>query len=91
MKVIYRTHAVHRMFQRSISPETVKKVLDKGEIIENYPEDLPYPSRLMLAWDGARPVHVVAAENKAEDETIVITAYEPDARQWENDFKRRKK
>jgi len=35
-------------------------------------------------------MHVVIAQNETENETIVITVYEPDPLKWESDFKRRK-
>jgi hypothetical protein len=42
------------MFQRGISMEGVKLALTTGEIIEEYPDDKPYPSRLVLGWCGGR-------------------------------------
>jgi hypothetical protein len=78
------------MFQRSISPEDVRHVLEAGEAIEEYPDDTPYPSRLMLGWIGSRPLHVVAADDLEDEQTIVITAYEPDPRLWHADFRARK-
>jgi hypothetical protein len=33
---------------------------------------------------------VVVADNKSEDEFIVITVYEPDPALWSEDFRRRK-
>jgi hypothetical protein len=60
-------------------------------VIEDYKDDIPYPSQLILGWCGPRPIHVVAANNPDAQETIIITAYEPDSTQWEPDFKRRKK
>jgi hypothetical protein len=89
MKITYRTHALVRMFQRRIQAEDVRAVLTGGETIEDYPEDFPYPSRLVLGWRGQRPLHVVAAYNAAENDTIVITIYEPDPAQWSADFRRR--
>lgn len=89
--IIFRTHALQRMFKRGITHEEIYEVLEKGEIIEAYPADLPYPSRLIFGWSGSRPLHVVVAENVLEFETIIITAYEPDSQKWEKDFKRRKK
>jgi len=77
------------MFERGISVEEVRSVLEHGETIENYPEDVPYPSRLMLGWSGSRPIHVVVAENVDANERIVITAYVPDPLQWEGNFKKR--
>ena len=43
----------------------------------------------MLGWDSERPLHVVAADND-DEETIIITAYEPDPMIWESDFKKKK-
>ena len=89
-KLIFRVHAVQRMFQRRISVEDVRHVLDTGEVIEEYPDDIPYPSRLILGERNQRPLHVVAAENTLNQETIVVTVYEPDPDQWEPGFRRRK-
>ena len=54
--------------------------------MEDYPNDTPYPSRLVLGWSGRRPIHVVVADNVDSGENIVITAYEPDSSEWEPDF-----
>lgn len=51
---------------------------------------MPYPSQLMLGWVGIRPIHVVVADNPEANEAIIITAYEPNSREWEPGFKRRK-
>jgi hypothetical protein len=90
-RLIFRVHAIHRMFQRRISVDDVHHVLVTGEVIDDYPHDIPYPSRLVLGWCGPRPIHVVAADNVKAKETIVITVYEPDLSQWEAGFKRRKR
>jgi len=86
--LIFRVHAIQRMAQRAISVEDVRRVLDTGEVIEDYPGDHPYPSALVLGWIGGRAMHVVAATSPSEK--IVITVYEPDPARWEPDFKRRK-
>lgn len=88
--LIFRVHAIRRMFQRRISKDDVRQILETGETIETYPHDTPYPSQLVLGWRNVRPLHVVAAENAESGETIVITAYEPDSEEWELGFKRRK-
>ena len=90
MKVIYRVHAVSCIFERSITEADVRKTLSDGEEIAAYPDDLPYPSRLLLGWRGDRPLHVVLAYNPQDDEHIVITVYEPDPAQWDIGFRRRK-
>jgi hypothetical protein len=78
------------MYERRISEEDVRHVVATGEVINEYPDDTPYPSRLLLGWCGNRPIHVVIAENTQAQEGIVITAYEPDPSKWEADFRRRK-
>lgn len=89
--IIFRIHAVQRMFERCFSEEGIRYVLDTGETIENYPDDIPYPSRLILGRRGLRPVHIVVVDNNEDNEIILITVYEPDSRQWKVDFRRRKK
>ncbi|HVA88349.1 MAG TPA: DUF4258 domain-containing protein [Chloroflexota bacterium] len=88
-RLVFRLHAIQRMFERQISVEDVRQVLSSGETIRDYPDDTPYPSRLMLGWRGTRPLHVVAATDAAGGETIIVTVYEPDPAQWEADFRRK--
>jgi len=90
-RVAFRVHALQRMFERGISEAEVRAVLEGGETIEHYPDDVPYPSRLVLGRKGARVLHVVVAEAHAEDLTIVITVYEPDIDLWEPGFRRRRR
>jgi len=79
------------MFEREITKEDVRQVLVTGRTIETYPDDKPYPSRLVLGWSSSRPIHVVVADDLAQHETIVITVYEPDPARWEPGFERRRR
>jgi hypothetical protein len=88
LPLIYRVHALQRMVERGIGEEDVVRVITDGKEIESYPEDKPYPSRLLLGWAEHRPIHVVAATG--EHEIIIITVYQPDPSQWEPGFERRK-
>ena len=87
----FRVHAIRRMFERGITGGDVRNVITAGSVIEDYPDDEPYPSRLILGWVGERPIHVVMAENRADGEFIVVTAYIPDPEQWDEKFTRRKR
>jgi Domain of unknown function (DUF4258) len=49
-RLVFRAHALRRMFERRISVDDVRDVVTKGETIEEYPYDTPYSSRLMLWW-----------------------------------------
>lgn len=88
-RLIFRVHAVRRMFERRITEHDVRAAMANGETIEDYPNDTPYPSRLMLAWSGPRPLHVVAADIPEANTTVIITVYEPDPDLWEPGFRRR--
>jgi hypothetical protein len=77
------------MFERGITVEDVRSVVADGEVIQRYPDDKPYPSRLVLGWRGSRPIHVVVAEDSDAGILIVVTAYEPDAVHWDDAFKRK--
>jgi len=90
-RLVFRLHAVQRMFQRHVTVDEVRNALEIGEALEAYPEDQPYPSHLVLGWSGSRPLHIVAAHNPADDETIVITVYEPDPFLWDASFRRRRR
>jgi len=86
----FRLHAVERMFQRGIAVADVRQVIQTGKVIEDYPEDTPYPSCLISGHVREQPLHVVVAMDRASNRAIVVTVYEPDPGQWEPGFERRK-
>ena len=89
-QIIFRVHAIQRMFERRIFVENVWQALHSGELIEDYSDDMPHPGGLILGKHGKRPIHVVMAENPKENELVVITVYEPDPSQWKSGFRNRK-
>ncbi|MBI2370781.1 MAG: DUF4258 domain-containing protein [Deltaproteobacteria bacterium] len=77
--------------QGVILVDEVMAALDRGEIIEEYPEDTPYPSCLVLGWTAeGRPLHIVCAPVPREHRLIIVTTYQPDPARWDREFKRRK-
>ena len=90
MKLVFRLHAIQRMFERNIAVDGVATVFREGYAIEDYPADYLYKSALWLGIERGRPLHVVAADSPAGDERIIITAYEPDAALWTSDWTTRK-
>ena len=88
--IIFRIHTVQRMFERRISMEAVRQVLQSGEMIEDYSQDMPDPGWLLSATGGRRPLHVVVGESMKEGELVVITVYEPERRRWKAGFRDRK-
>lgn len=89
--VQFSRHAIERMFQRAIPPSVIAHVIANGEIIEPYPDDIPYPSLLLLGFQEEQPVHVVVAQEPGSGLCHVITVYYPDSAIWENNFKTRRK
>jgi hypothetical protein len=88
-QVIFSRHAVERLFQRGISPETISDLLLSGEVIARYPEDKPYPSVLLLGFAQLQPVHAVVARDPASGACYLVTVYRPDPLLWGPDFKTR--
>lgn len=78
------------MFKRSISADDVEAAIIHGEIIKSYPEDLPFPSQLILYVTGAnRPLHIVVSQDFQSGTCYIITAYEPDIDLWTSDFRKK--
>ena len=89
-KLLYRVHAVPRMFERRVSVEKVAAALQSGETIEDYSGEMPEPSRLILGFQGKRPFHLVVSEDPETNQITIITVYVPDPDKWHKDFKSRR-
>ena len=63
-----------------------------GAIIEDYPDDKPYPSCLIYGQTfSGDPVHSVWAFNDENQWAVLITVYRPDPDRWINFRVRREK
>lgn len=82
-------HAAKRLEQRGIFLKDVISCIMNGEIIEQYPDDYPYPSCLILGLNvDEKFLHVVIGFHSPD--LFLITAYFPAFDKWESDFKTRK-
>jgi hypothetical protein len=88
-RALYWTnHADRRLAERDIRRDDILNVLMTGEIIEQYKDDQPYPSCLVLGITAAaKPVHVVCGTDGLV--LLVITAYYPNLEKWSADYKTR--
>ena len=86
----WHQHALVRCLERGISRERAILAVLYGEVIEQYLDDRPYPSCLILQVDG-EPLHVVAAVDPHAEVAHIITVYQPDLERFEMDLKTRKK
>jgi hypothetical protein len=85
----WTNHIFVRLLQRGISMDDVESCLESGEIIEQYPDDYPYPSCLVLGLTvNKKHLHIVCGVG--DGELWLITAYYPDLNEWSDDFKARK-
>ena len=89
-QLLFRVHAVQRMFERNVSVRNVALALQSGEIVEDYSSEMPEPSRLVLGFQGKRPFHLVTSENVERNETTIITVYLPEPQKWTKDFRNRR-
>jgi hypothetical protein len=84
---VISNHARTRMFQRNVSTDEIKGMILGGEVIENYPDDEPCPSVLLLGFLKDVPYHVAVAE--CLDHVRIITVYKPEEDKWIDYRKRR--
>lgn len=79
-KIAVTKHARIRLEERGIRMDDIVRAINNGEIIKEYADDKPLPSCLILGK---------SVEDKPQY-IYLITAYFPDSKQWEEDFKTRK-
>lgn len=88
-KLRWTNHIFVRLVQRNISMNDITNAIMSGEIIEQYPDDYPYPSCLILGITvGGKKIHIVCGTNDIE--LWLITAYYPDKDKWSEDYRSRK-
>ena len=81
-RLVFRVHAIQRMFQRQISEDDVKHVLVTGQVIEDYPDDLRGPSCLIFGPTLTdRPLHIHCS-HPSHPLVKIITLYEPNPNLW---------
>lgn len=87
--VIASEHASERFRQRNIKARDIKQAVLNGEIIEQYPDDYPFPSCLILGKTANEQyIHIVMSDEGSMSR--IITAYHPDKNKWSDDFRTRK-
>ena len=88
-KIEWTLHVAKRLLQRGISAHDVESAMHNGSIIEDYPEDYPFPSCLIMGKTIKDNIlHIVCAIG--DDKLWIITAYEPNLEEWETDYRTRK-
>lgn len=88
-KVFMTQHSSERCRMRGIKKKELFHAVISGEIIEQYPEDYPFPSCLIFGYtEDNRIIHVVMSDEG--NSSRIITVYYPSDSKWESDYKTRK-
>lgn len=89
-RVYWTYHVNMRLAGRNISRDELFEATESYEIIESYPDDKYLPSYLVWATSGGGPFHVLFGADVDGDNVRIVTAYRPNADEWESDLKSRK-
>lgn len=87
--IVISEHAKNRCRERNIKQKDIKHCIMSGEIIEQYPDDFPFPSCLVFGYTtDNRIIHVVISSEGESGR--IITAYIPNTAKFKDDLKTRK-
>lgn len=76
-------HADEEAVEDKLTYEEIYYSVMHGEIIENYPDDRPYPSCLVMGKNfSGDAIHSVWAYNPENRWAVLITVYRPDPDRW---------
>lgn len=89
-RLFWTYHVNMRLAGRFIPRESILAAVDTLELVEAYPDDKYLPSYLLLGRAGADAFHAVFAVDVEGDNVRVVTAYRPDAGEWQDDLKTRR-
>ncbi|MBI5153976.1 DUF4258 domain-containing protein [Candidatus Poribacteria bacterium] len=84
--VLWTYHVNMRLARRLIQRESILGTAESLELVEAYPDDKYLPSYLVLGRAGLDAIHVLVAVDLEGDNVRVVTAYRPDASEWESDM-----
>lgn len=89
-RVLWTYHVNLRLTGRFIPRESIIAAKGTFEVVEPYPRDKYLPSYLVLGQASGDAFHVLFAVDVEGDNVRVVTAYRPDATEWEDDMKTRR-
>ena len=89
-RILWTYHVNMRLAGRFIPREAILAAVDTYELVEAYPDDKCLPSYLLLGRQGSEAFHMLCAADVEGDNIRVVTAYRPDAGEWQADLKTRR-
>jgi hypothetical protein len=91
LRAFIEDHVNMRLAGRFIPRQTILDAVETYKVIEEYPDDKYLPSYLLLGQCGGDAFHALFAADVDRDTVRVVTAYRPDAEEWEPDLKTRRR
>jgi hypothetical protein len=92
-KVFWSRHAITEMVADDLDRRQIERALQTCEVIEDYPTlRRPLPDCLVLGWlTSSKPLHAVVAVDIEQDRLFIVTVYLPNNKEWQNDWRTRKR
>lgn len=90
-RILWSYHVNMRLAGRFIRRASVLEALGSPEVVEAYPDDKYLPSYLVLGSADDESFHVLVAVDVEGDNIRIVTAYRPDAGEWQSDLKTRRR
>lgn len=84
----YTIHGAKQRIARRIKRKEIEESIADGEIIEDYPKHHYGPACLLFGkTERSKALHILCSLQEVVD---IITVYEPDLVEWEEDLKTRR-
>ncbi len=92
-QVLWSRHGIAELVNEGWSRGQVEEALQESEVIEDYPTGHRFlPDCLVLGrLATGEPLHAVIAIDEVNERLFVVTVYQPDPEEWENDGRTRKR
>lgn len=90
-RILWTYHVNMRFGRGPITREWIINATPSFEVIEQYPEDKYLPSYLLRAQRDRVVFHVLIATDVEGDNVRIVTAYIPDASEWDEEFRMRRR
>ena len=89
-RVYWTYHVNMRLAGRHIARNDILGAVGNYEIIESYPSDKYLPSYLVLAEFAGASFHILFAADVEDGNVRIVTAYRPDPKEWQSNFRTRR-